>query len=218
MGETIRYGTDMARLSREDWIAAAYERFRADGISAVAVEPVARAVGATKGSFYWHFADRRALVEAVLDRWRELETERLIDQVEGIEPASARLGGLLELIAHRTGERSGERTLYADATGPVREIVSAVTERRVSYVAQIIEASGVAADESRRRAVIIVSAVIGYQQLASSGWDAASDPGSLVDTLRALAADEPVRDARADGGVTRTDRRRSPRSPAPTAS
>lgn len=177
----------MARLTREDWVAAAYERFGADGITAVAVEPVARALGATKGSFYWHFADRGALVDAVLERWRELETERLIAQVESIEPASERLSGLLELIAHRTGERSGERTLYAEAAGPVRAVVAAVTERRVSYLASLVEASGVASGEARRRAVIIVSAVIGYQQLVSGGWDAASDPRSLVTTLRALA-------------------------------
>lgn len=177
----------MARLTREDWVAAAYERFSADGITAVAVEPVARALGATKGSFYWHFADRRALVDAVLDRWRELETERLIGDVERIQPAAARLAGLLELIAHRTGQRSGERTLYADATGPVREFVSSVTERRVSYLASLVEASGVEPGEARRRAVLVVSAVIGYQQLVSSGWDAASDPRSLIDTLHVLA-------------------------------
>lgn len=177
----------MARLSRETWIEAAYERFSAEGITAVAVEPVARAVGATKGSFYWHFADRRALVDAVLERWRERETESLIAEVERIEPAAARLGGLLDVIAHRTGERSGERTLYADATGHVREFVASVTERRVSYLASLIEASGVAGDEARRRAVIVVAAVIGYQQLVSGGWDAASDPRSLVGTLRSLA-------------------------------
>ena len=178
----------MARLTREDWIVAAYHRFSDEGISAVAVEPVARDLGATKGSFYWHFADRGALRDAVLERWRELETESLIAEVESIRPPDARLGGLLELIAHRTGQRSGERTLYADATGAVGAFVSAVTERRVSYLAGLIEASGVAPDEARRRAVIIVSAVIGYQQLVSGGWDAASDPRSLVETLRTLAS------------------------------
>lgn len=185
--ETIRYGTEMARLSREAWVDAAYERFSADGIAAIAVEPVARALGATKGSFYWHFTDRRSLVDAVLERWRERETESLIAEVERIEPAAARLAGLLDIIAHRTGERSGERTLYADATRHVREFVAAVTERRVSYLASLIEASGVARDEARRRAVIVVAAVIGYQQLVSGGWDAASDPRSLVGTLRSLA-------------------------------
>ncbi|WP_461473115.1 TetR/AcrR family transcriptional regulator [Microbacterium sp. HJ5] len=178
----------MARLTRDDWVDAAYESFSADGIGAVAVEPVARSLGATKGSFYWHFTDRRALVDAVLERWRDLETEQLIAQVEQIEPAGDRLGGLLEIIAHRTGQRSGERTLYAEATTePARTAVAAVTERRVSYLASLLAAAGVPADEARRRAVVVVSAVIGYQQLSSSGWDAASDPRSLVATLRALA-------------------------------
>ncbi len=176
----------MARLTRDAWIDAAYERFSADGIAAIAVEPVARTLGATKGSFYWHFADRGSLVAAVLERWRDRETESLIADVERIEPAAARLSGLLEIIAHRTGERSGERTLYADATGEVSEFVAMVTERRVSYLASLIEASGVAPDEARRRAVIVVAAVIGYQQLVSSGWDPASDPRSLVGTLRSL--------------------------------
>jgi AcrR family transcriptional regulator len=57
----------MARLTREDWLDAAYRRFSDDGIAAVAVEPVARSLGATKGSFYWHFADRRAARLAVVE-------------------------------------------------------------------------------------------------------------------------------------------------------
>ena len=85
-------------------------------------------------------------------------------------------------------ERSGERTLYDDAAAAdVRDIVEAVTERRVSYLTGLLEASGVPGREARRRAVIVVSAVIGYQQLVSSGWDAAADPRPLVETLFALA-------------------------------
>jgi len=178
----------MARFTREDWVDAAYRRFSDEGIGAVAVEPTARALGSTKGSFYWHFADRRALVHAVLETWRERETEALIAQVEAIADPQARLSALLEIIAQRTGERSGERTLYADAAAAdVREIVEAVTERRVSYLTGLLAASGVPAVEARRRAVIVVSAVIGYQQLVSSGWDAAADPRPLVETLFSLA-------------------------------
>lgn len=179
----------MARLTREDWVAAAYGRFSEDGIAAVAVEPIARALGATKGSFYWHFTDRRALVDAVLERWRDLETEQLVAQVDGIPSPAARLAALLEIIAHRTAQRSGERTLYADAAAAdVREAVAAVTERRVAYLEQLLRETGVTGDEARRRAVIVVSAVIGYQQLVSSGWDAAADPRPLIETLFGLAA------------------------------
>src|SRR4029077_16472970 len=45
---------------------------RADGgIDTVRVEPLAKALGITKGSFYWHFADRRALLDAMLDAWMQ---------------------------------------------------------------------------------------------------------------------------------------------------
>lgn len=186
--ETIRYGTDMARLSREDWIDAAYERFSADGIAAVAVEPVARSLGATKGSFYWHFADRRTLVDAVLERWRDLETEQLIAEVELLETPQQRLAQLFQIIGHRSTQRSGERTLYADAAAAqVREQVTAVTERRVGYLAGLLRDCGVSDVEARRRAILLVSAIIGFQQLLASGWMPDIHPRELVDTLFGVA-------------------------------
>ena len=189
----------MARLTREDWVDAAYRRFSDDGIAAVAVEPVARALGATKGSFYWHFEDRRALVDAVLERWRYLETEQLIEQVEQIDEPGARLAELFEIIGHRSTQRSGERTLYADsAAAQVREPVSAVTERRVEYLAALLEQCGVSREESGRRAVLLVSAIVGFQQLLASGWLPSEHPRTLIDTLYGVA--------RIPEGITRPDR------------
>ena len=179
----------MARLSRENWIDAAYSRFSDGGISAVSVEAVARDLGATKGSFYWHFVDRGALVDAVLSRWEDWETERLIELVEAVEDPADRLAALLEVIAHRTTERSGERTLFAEAAElGITDAVGRASERRVSYTAQLLEATGIRADDARRRAVIIVAAVIGYQQLVAGGWDPGgqSEPRALVETLFAL--------------------------------
>ncbi|WP_439591951.1 TetR/AcrR family transcriptional regulator [Microbacterium sp.] len=189
----------MARLTREDWVDAAYRRFSDDGIAAVAVEPVARSLGATKGSFYWHFDDRRALVDAVLDRWRQLETEQLIDEVDGIADPGARLAKLFEIIGHRSTQRSGERTLYADSAAvEVREPVSAVTERRVQYLGDLLRECGVPRAEAGRRAVLLVSAIVGFQQLLASGWLPAEHPRSLVDTLYGVAM--------IPEGVTRPDR------------
>lgn len=179
----------MARLSREDWVDAAYVRFGDGGISAVSVEAVARDLGATKGSFYWHFSDRGALVDDVLARWEQLETERLIDLVEQVDDPTERLATLLEVIAHRTTERSGERTLFADAAAlGITEVVARATERRVSYTARLLEAAGIESADARRRAVIVVAAVIGYQQLMSGGWDPGGDaePRALIETLFAV--------------------------------
>ena len=179
----------MARLSRADWIDAAYARFRDGGISAVSVEAVARDLGATKGSFYWHFDDRSALVDDVLARWEDLETERLIDLVDQVEDPTERLAKLLEVIAHRTTERSGERTLFAEASAlGIADVVARASERRVSYTARLLEAAGVDPADARRRAVIVVAAVVGYQQLVAGGWDPGgeAEPRALIETLFAI--------------------------------
>jgi AcrR family transcriptional regulator len=179
----------MARLAREDWVDAAYARFRDGGISAVSVEAVARDLGATKGSFYWHFTDRGALIDEVLARWEDLETERLIALVEQVDDPTERLAKLLEVIAHRTTERSGERTLFADAAAlGITEVVARASERRVAYTAQLLEAAGVDAADARRRAVIVVAAVVGYQQLVAGGWDPGgeAEPRALIETLFAI--------------------------------
>jgi AcrR family transcriptional regulator len=179
----------MARLAREDWVEAAYARFSDGGIGAVSVEAVARDLGATKGSFYWHFTDRGALVDDVLTRWEELETERLIDLVDRVEDPAERLAKLLEVIAHRTTERSGERTLFAEAASlGITDVVARATERRVSYTARLLEAAGIERADARRRAVIVVAAVVGYQQLVAGGWDPGdeAEPRALIETLFAV--------------------------------
>ncbi len=57
------------QLGREDWIAAGLEVLASQGWAALRVEPVARRLGVSKGSFYWHFPDRAAWLQAVLDLW-----------------------------------------------------------------------------------------------------------------------------------------------------
>jgi AcrR family transcriptional regulator len=149
----------MASFSADDWVDAAYRRFNEGGLAAVRVEAVARDLGATKGSFYWHFADRAALVNAVMERWERSETDFVIDLVERAGTPEERLAALYDVIVDRMGERGGERTLYLDAAPE-------------SGVA------GVDDDEARRRGAAVVAAVIGFQQLAAGGWRA----GPAVDT------------------------------------
>jgi AcrR family transcriptional regulator len=57
------------RLSPADWERAALEAIAAKGLGAVAVEPLARTLGVTKGSFYAHFSTRDDLIDAALASW-----------------------------------------------------------------------------------------------------------------------------------------------------
>jgi AcrR family transcriptional regulator len=57
------------QFGREDWIAAGLAALAGGGAAAFRVERVAREMGVTKGSFYWHFRDRAAWRDAVLAYW-----------------------------------------------------------------------------------------------------------------------------------------------------
>jgi AcrR family transcriptional regulator len=75
---------EMARVRtpRSRWVGAALEALAAGGPEAVRVEPLAQALGVTKGGFYWHFDDRGALLEALLDAWEHTLVDEVIERVE----------------------------------------------------------------------------------------------------------------------------------------
>src|SRR3712207_4977412 len=78
-------------LTAEDWLRAAVRALEGGGVDAVAVEPLARKLRVTKGSFYWHFKNRGALLGAVLERWEEECTEAVIAAAERIVDPRERL-------------------------------------------------------------------------------------------------------------------------------
>jgi AcrR family transcriptional regulator len=156
------------RLTADDWVAAAYERFREEGLGGVRVEAVARDLGTTKGSFYHHFADRAALVGAVMDRWEAEETDKFIVEADAAPGPRQRLEVLFRSIGRR--RFPGEESLYLDAEREgVTDCVREVTARRAEYVAAALVELGIEPGEARRRALATVGAVLGLEQLARGG-------------------------------------------------
>ena len=156
------------RLTAEDWLAAAYARFRTEGLPGVRIEAVARDLGATKGSFYWHFADRKALVIAVMERWEYEETDRFAEEADLEPDPRTRLETLFRSVGARRAP--GEDRLYISAVAEgVGDIVDRVTTRRVEYVAAGLVELGIEPDEARRRAIAAVAITLGLEQLRQGG-------------------------------------------------
>lgn len=182
-------------LDRQAWVEAAYERFAELGVEGVRVEPLARALGATKGSFYWHFTDRADLVAAVLDRWAD-DNEAVIAAVTGSTPEQ-RLRSLFQTVdTARIGGR-GEALLYGQADDPViAAALDRVTARRLAVVTDILRDSGFSRVEARRRAALALATALGHQQLAlarvPSAGASGADRRATVDLLtRSLLAPAP---------------------------
>ncbi|GIF42514.1 TetR family transcriptional regulator [Actinoplanes xinjiangensis] len=158
------------RLTVADWTGAALEAMARGGLAAVAVEPLAAALGATKGSFYWHFANRDALIEAALQRWETDHTDAVITMVEAEPDPQARLRTLIGAVIESTaipGADAIELAMLATADHPhVAPVLARVTQRRLAYTAQLFEGLGLDPDEAADRALIAVSTYLGHAQLA----------------------------------------------------
>ncbi|WP_130511859.1 TetR/AcrR family transcriptional regulator [Krasilnikovia cinnamomea] len=157
------------RLTADDWTSAALDAMARGGLAAVAVEPLATHLGATKGSFYWHFANRDALIEAALRRWETDHTDAVILLVEAQPDPLAKLRTLIATVIESTANPADsiELAMLATADHPhVAPVLARVTERRVAYTAELFQALGLQAEAARHRALLAVSAYLGHAQLA----------------------------------------------------
>ena len=73
------------QLSVQDWLDQGLKTLAKGGFTALKAEPLAKAMGVSRGSFYWHFADISAFHAAILKHWREIAAEQII---AGVEAAS----------------------------------------------------------------------------------------------------------------------------------
>jgi AcrR family transcriptional regulator len=182
-------------LTADDWADAALEMLETGGLAAVAVEPLARRLGATKGSFYWHFKNRDALIEAAVLRWERRGTEEVIAAVEAapVDPVE-RLRRLFELVIEHGAAHRIELALASSVDHPlVGPVLARIGERRIDYVAGLFEAAGQAPEPARKRAVICVSVYYGMTHLSRTAPEALprtrAERRALVDaTLDGLLA------------------------------
>ncbi|ARF58296.1 TetR/AcrR family transcriptional regulator [Streptomyces gilvosporeus] len=179
------------RLTARDWADAALAAIAEGGLAAVAVEPLAARLGTTKGSFYWHFAGRDALIEAALERWAEVATEAVIAETEAEPDPERRLRALLLRTTDAAVSDPLGMSLLATAADPrVAAALARVTERRIGYIAALFAELGFSQAEARRRGLLAYSAHLGHAQLGRAvpqalptGADRTRYLESLIDAL-----------------------------------
>jgi AcrR family transcriptional regulator len=186
-----------AALSAEDWAQAALTAIGEGGLAAVAVEPLAARLGATKGSFYWHFRNRQALIEAALAVWEREHTEQVIALTDAEPDPADRLRRLFTLVVGVSRQDRIETALLATADEPlVAPVVRRVTQRRIDHVASVFEQLGLSPEQARQRAVLAVSVYLGHVQIARAAPDALPPVGApwqrhLTTIVDAVLADLP---------------------------
>jgi len=176
--------TGQRRLTRDDWVRAALAAIADGGLAAVGVEPLAARLGATKGSFYWHFENRDALLDAAIRHWEQETTTDVIAEMTAARDAPASqfrrlVTGVIERVEQ---DRIGPALLASAAHPAVAPALQRVTAARLNLIATVLRRLGFPPAEARRRALLAYSAYLGHGQLAHS------DPGVLPATGAARRA------------------------------
>jgi AcrR family transcriptional regulator len=153
-------------LHPDDWIRAAQVRLSEHGIESVRVEVMARDLGVSKGSFYWHFRDRGELLDKLLARWEDGELDWLnVDDGAG---AAARWARFIERTANPERMRM-EMALRAWARGDehVAARVSDIEKRKARLVADVLREIGFAQTAAEASSEVVLLICLGWLDRAT---------------------------------------------------
>ena len=163
-------------LDRDAWVAGAIEVLAEEGIAGLRVEVLAKRLKVTKGSFYWHFADRRDLLLAVLSHWKEgrlrdiikqtraqpgRELEQIYRVIDVYSASRNRRGMLIELAVRDWARRDAE----------AGAIVAEVDDVRLRCARDLFLACGVPMEEASSRCMLLYAYVFGVSLMIYEKFD-----------------------------------------------
>ncbi len=175
------------RLTAENWERAALEAIRDGSLDAVAVEPLARRLGVTKGSFYWHFESRDALLGAAIARWEsdQLAPEPGERETDADAALDVLVGKALKLVGQPTIQR--RLAAHADRDARIAAALERVARARVERIEALYRRLGLTPAKAKARAVVAYATILGLEELDRGGVLEVSE-ASLVRELRAALA------------------------------
>ena len=163
-------------LDRAAWIAAALNIVAQDGIDGLRIESLAKKLGVTKGSFYWHFRDRRDLIDAVLDHWRAGRIRDIRKQT------AAEPGGELAALRHTIDVYAAAKNrkgisieaairLWAQQDANGLAVVEEVDAERLECTRRLFLALGLPKAEAAARSALLYAYVFGFSMMQCGRFD-----------------------------------------------
>ncbi|MBL8832374.1 MAG: TetR family transcriptional regulator [Rhodospirillales bacterium] len=157
------------RLDAGAWIDAALAALGAEGPGAARVEPLAKRLAVTKGSFYWHFRDREDLLCRALARWQDSRIAAIREQTGNAPDPRAALVALLDLYTRAPNPKglAVELAIRALARNhaAAADAVAQVDGERLARVAALFARTGLDAEAAQARALLFYAFLFGQSLL-----------------------------------------------------
>lgn len=146
--------------SRDDWVDAAWEALGEGGVESVRIERLARRLGVTKGSFYWHFKNRQGLIDALLDRWFAMREENRDEFLrENPDPADRMWKVIERGITRGTRGQAAALRFWAQRHADVAQRIEEADARRMAMFVDQFRLLGFPPDDARSRAEVFQAVI-----------------------------------------------------------
>ena len=197
------------RLTKSEWLQHGLRTLASEGPGALKVGPMSEKLNVSRGSFYWHFRDIEDFRSQLLQRWQEVSTDQIIDELDSRPGDPGRLRNLMHRAFSTQRNLDRPVRLWAAQDKNVASIVAAVDARRIARVARLLVEAGVGGERAAHRATFLYWAFLGQsavmdQRHASIPAQGLTDIISLFEDLSRVPAEcEPTQ--------TSAPRKRPPR-------
>jgi AcrR family transcriptional regulator len=149
------------RLTAQDWIDFALRTLAREGFDALKADVLARRIGVSRGSFYWHFSDLGTFHARVIEHWRQVATEAIIADIERHQARKERLEALLRRAFGDASKLDIRMRSWADNNAQAARALSNVDRRRQEYIRQLLVEAGVAVSLAATRAQLLYWTYLG---------------------------------------------------------
>jgi AcrR family transcriptional regulator len=149
------------RLTAQDWIDFALKALAHEGFAVLKADVLARKMGISRGSFYWHFDDLAAFHAGVIAHWKQTATEAIIADIERYESPEERMDALLRRAFGHRGSLETRMRSWAENNKEAARAVRDVDQRRLVYIEHLLQDAGVATSLSATRAQLLYWAYLG---------------------------------------------------------
>ena len=177
-------------LDENAWVEAALVLLAEGSIHKVGVEPLAKQLGVTKGSFYWHFKDRAALHDGMLRAWKRRATLAIIERLEhGAVSTVDRLQQMIDLPYHSPKSFAAARVelairAWARSDKRAANAVAEVDEQRLTYLTGLFRRIGYDELDASVRAYLVYSYMISESLIVTGSTQ---NNQKMLDARRARA-------------------------------
>ncbi|HEX7353251.1 MAG TPA: TetR/AcrR family transcriptional regulator [Mycobacteriales bacterium] len=157
------------RLSADDWMVAALGIMATEGVAGVKILELCRRLGITKGSFYWHFADLDALLDAVAERWRKGHWAMPPGPDDERTPRQMLLDAMTAFVDPRVSGLDRSMREWARTDERARTAVAEADRLVFGLIVSFLEQLGFAAEEADVRAKLMFYSAIGFSAAGPVG-------------------------------------------------